>query len=177
VSKVALTIKNYTTAQLEAALQTDEKFRQAIRIFACLQVSKGRRPVELEDLYNTTFKSICNWINRLNDGGIDALYDKPKSGRPKGLKSEHLNRVKDVALNYSPEEFGYNSSTWTGPLLAAWIESEFGVSYKKAQIYNIMHALSLSFQKGKGFYPEAKDREVILENVKKNSKKSVKQEA
>jgi transposase len=177
MSKVALTIKNFTTEELEGLIQKDDKFRQAIRLFACLQVSKGKRPSELEDLYDTTFKSICNWVNRLNEGGIEALLDKPKAGRPKRLEPRQLERVREVVLKHPPEEFGFNSSTWTGPLLALWVEKEFGVSYEKAQIYNILRTLGLSFQKGKGFYPEGEDREVIVEAVKKNSKRSGRREA
>lgn len=176
MSKVALKIINYTTAELESLIQKDEKFRQAIRIFACLQVSRGKRPKDLEELYDTTFKSICNWIHRLNEGGIEALLDKPKSGRPKGLEPGQLQHLKDVVLSQSPENFGFNSSTWTGPLVIQWLNTEFGVSYKKAQVYNILHGLGLSFQKGKGFYPEAAEREEKMAEAKKNSSPSGKQE-
>lgn len=170
MSKAALKIKNYSSSALKSMLRKDEKFQQGVRLYACYQVSLGKRPKELEDIYETSFKSICNWVNRLNAGGVEALIDKIKPGRNKRLDSDQLAIIKDVVLNKTPEEFKYNSSTWTGPLLILWIEKEFGIRYKKAQIYNILSELGLSFQKGKGIYPEAQEREEKLLILKKTSR-------
>jgi transposase len=167
MSKVALKIENYTSDELLGLIRKDEKFSQALRLFACYQVSLGKRPQDLEDLYDTTFKSICNWIHRLNEGGVEALLDKPKTGRPGRLDPVKLDRIKELVLNETPEDYGFESATWTGPLLISWISKEFGVTYKKAQIYNILDGLRLSFQKGKGIYPESEGREEQMEAVKK----------
>ena len=172
MSKVALKIENYTPDELLGLIRKDEKFSQAIRLFACYQVSLGKRPQDLEDLYDTTFKSICNWIHRLNEGGVEALLDKPKTGRPGRLGQAKLDRIKDLVLNDTPEKYGFESATWTGPLLILWISKEFGVTYKKAQIYNILHDLGLSFQKGKGIYPESEGREEQAEAVKKTPRRT-----
>lgn len=170
MSKVSLKIKKYSPETLKALLRKDEKFQQGVRLYACYQVSLGKRPKELEDTYGTSFKSICNWVNRLNEGGVEALIDKQKPGRSKRLHEDQLSKIKEIILHKLPEEYGYNSSTWTGPLLIAWIKKEYKVSYKKAQIYNILKHLGLSFQKGKGIYPEAKEREEKLTRIKKTSK-------
>lgn len=167
MSKIALEIKNYNASELKALLRKDEKFQQGVRLYACYQVALGKRPQDLEDIYNTTFKSICNWVHRLNDGGIEALLDKPKPGRNSKLNETNLALIKDVVLNKNPADFGYNSATWTGLLLIDWIDKNLGIVYKKAQIYNILKSLGLTFQKGKGIYPEAKDRDEKVEELKK----------
>jgi transposase len=167
MSKVALTIKNYSSNELKMMLRKDEKFQQGIRLYACYQVSLGKRPQELEDIYDTSFKSICNWVNRLNKGGVEALIDKAKPGRRKRLDTEQKNNIREVVLYKTPEDYGFNSATWTGPLLIAWLKKEYKVEYKKAQIYNILRGLGLSFQKGKGVYPEAAERDESLGILKK----------
>jgi transposase len=167
MSKAALQIKNYTPEVLGSLLRKDVKFQQAIRLFACYQVSLGKRPKDLEDLYDTSFKSICNWIHRLNEGGVDALIDKVKPGRPKQLNLEQLSRIKETVLMKLPSDFGFNSATWTGPILISWIEKSYGVTFKKAQIYNVLKSLGLTFQKGKGIYPEASERTEKVEALKK----------
>jgi transposase len=54
--------------------------------------------------------------------------------------------------------------------VADLVKKKFGVEYKKAQIYNILHSLKFSFQKGKGYYPETEERtEEVVEEIKKNS--------
>jgi transposase len=68
-------------------------------------------------------------------------------------------------------EHGYNTATWTGPLAIDIVKRKFGVEYKSAQIYNILHSLNFSFQKGRGYYPETEERtEESIEDIKKNSK-------
>lgn len=167
MSKIPLKIANYSAEELKALLRKDEKFQQGVRLYACYQVARGKRPKELEDIYETSFKSICNWVNRLNQGGIEALIDKEKPGRAPRLGTSEKAAVKAVVLSAKPEDYGYNSATWTGLLLIDWIKKEYGISYKKAQIYNILKSLGLTFQKGKGIYPETKDREEKVEALKK----------
>jgi transposase len=159
MSKVALTINNYSSAELKSLIRKDEKFQQAIKLFACYQVSLGKRPKDLEGIYETSFKSICNWIHKLNEGGVEALVDKEKPGRSKRLSDEQLQEIRNILLEKSPEDYEFNSSTWTGPLLIELIKSRYEVDYKKAQIYNIIHKLGLTYTKGKGIYPESKDRD------------------
>jgi len=147
MSKVALKIENFSSEELKSLLRKDEKFQQGIRLYACYQVSLGKRPKELEDIYETSFKSICNWVNKLNKGGLEALVDKEKPGRNSRLSIEQKDVLKDTILNKNPDNFGYNSSTWTGALVLDWIEKTYQINFKKAQIYNILKSLGLSFQK------------------------------
>lgn len=171
MSKLALAIKNYSSEELKSLLRKDEKFQQGVRLFACYQVSLGMRPKDLEGIYDTSFKSICNWIHRLNEGGVEALIDKEKPGRTKRLTQETLGELREILLSKSPESFGYNSATWTGPLLIDYIKKTYNVEYKKAQIYNIIADLGLTYKKGKGLYPESKDREPIIDELKKTSRR------
>jgi len=161
-----LIIKNYTPEELRSLLRKDEKFQQAVRLYACYQVSLGKRPQELESIYETSFKSICNWVNRLNEGGVEALIDKVKPGRNNRLGPKELQHIRAVLLDKRPDDYGYNSATWTGPLLIGFIKKEYDVEYKKAQIYNILKKLGLTFQKGKGIYPEAEDRAEKVDALK-----------
>ena len=45
---------------------------------------------------------------------------------------------------------GYQETKWTGPLLAAWIETKYGIKYQRAQIYNLLRSLGIEFYKKKG---------------------------
>ncbi len=171
MSRVALKIEKYSSSELKSMLRKDVKFQQGVRLYACYQISLGKKPKELEDIYETSFKSICNWVNKLNEGGVEALIDKEKPGRSSKLSDFQKTEVKTIVLNQSPEKYGYNSSTWTGLLLIDLIQKRYNVLYKKAQIYNILKSLGLTFQKGKGVYPESNNREDKLELLKKTSRR------
>jgi len=169
MSRVALKIERYSSSELKSLLRKDEKFQQGVRLYACYQVSLGKKPKELEDIYETSFKSICNWVNRLNEGGVEALIDKEKPGRTPKLSAGQKEEIKSAVLMQSPEEFGYNSSTWTGLLLIDLIKNRYDIVYKKAHIYNILKKMGLTFQKGKGVYPESHEREEKVAALKKTS--------
>jgi transposase len=174
MGRAALKVENYSSEDLKALLRKDEKFQQGVRLYACYQVSKGKKPKDLEAIYETSFKSVCNWVNKLNKGGIEALVDREKPGRRSKLSEAQKASIKDLVLTKSPDEYGYNSSTWTGLLLIDWIKNSYEIEYKKAQIYNILKALNLTFQKGKGIYPKAVEREEKIEALKKNFRKNEK---
>jgi transposase len=100
------------------------------------QVCLGQPSRNLEELYNTSSKQITNWVHRFEKKGIECLRDKAGRGRTSRLNETQRTRIKSL-LGESPAKYGYNSSTWTGPMLIEWIGKEFDVFYKKAQIYNM----------------------------------------
>ena len=102
---------------------------------------------------------------------MEGLTDKPIPGRKPRLTDIEKEQIKRVVLEELPEQYGYNSATWTGPMLIDYIENEFGKTYKKAQIYKILAKMGLTYQKSKGIYPEAKNenRAIRVEELKKTS--------
>jgi len=93
MSRVALKVNNYSSDELKALVRKDEKFQQGVRLYACYQVSKGKKPKDLVDIYETSFKSICNWVNKLNQGGVEALIDKEKHE-----KNAKLNEIQKTTI-------------------------------------------------------------------------------
>jgi transposase len=107
-------------------------------------------------------------VHRFNAQGVEGLKDLPRSGRPGRLSEESKSKLKQVVLS-SPLEQGFSSGTWTWALVSEYIRVAFNVEYRKSQIYNILHSIGLSFQKGKGFFPEAESREEDVSAIKKTS--------
>lgn len=174
MGRPVLKVKGYTPEEIKALIKRDERYTVGLRLYAVYQVAQGQPSRRLEELYQTSFKQITNWVHRFEQEGIEGLKDRPGRGRRSSLSSEQLKALSDLLLNESPVSHGYNTETWTGPLLIDWVSKEFGVEFKKAQIYNIVKRLGFSHQKAKGFYPEADQRaqEEFKDGLKKNSGKS-----
>ena len=170
-----LKIKGFSSEEIKALIKRDERYTIGVRLFAVYQVSLGQPSRKLEELYQTSFKQITNWVHRFEQEGIDGLRDKPGRGRKRLLSTEQTGELLHLLLDESPTDHGYNTETWTDPILIDWIRKSYGIEYKKAQIYNIIKQLGLSYQKAKGFYPEAdeKAREEFKDSLKKTSGKSV----
>jgi len=155
MARPTLQVKGYTPEQIKALFRDDERYTLGLRLYAVYQVSLGQSSRNLEELYNTSFKQITNWVHRFEDGGVEGLKDKEGRGRTSRLSEDQEVEIKKLLLHKSPSDYGFNTATWTGPLLIGWIKSHFEIEYKKAQIYNILKRLGFSYQKGKGIFPEA----------------------
>lgn len=140
----ALKIKHFTSGELKSLLRDDESFQQAIRLFACYQVSLGVSAEDIASFYGISHKSICNWVNRLNNGGIEALVDKEKSYGTSG-KENDLQLIKEILIHKQPYDYGFNSPNWTWATLSKLIMHEFQISYKQAQVHSILKKLGLKF--------------------------------
>lgn len=173
MGRQVLKISNYTSEEIKSMFRDDERYTIGIRLYAVYQVSLGQSSRSLEELYNTSFKQITNWVHRFEKEGIEGLRDKKGRGRTSRLSETQRNRIRRL-LSESPEDYGYNNATWTGPMLIEWIKNEMGVTYQKAQIYNILKSLGYSYQRGKGAFPEAdkQQQEVFKEALKKTDRKS-----
>jgi transposase len=161
-------LKNYTTEQVEAIFDSDENNLVGIKLHAIIQLTRGHSSRKLVEYYRTSFKQICNWADRFDAEGIDGLRMKPGRGRRCRLTEEQKYQLQGDFLN-SPENFGYNTANWSGPLLKEHINKTFGVEYKIAAIYNLMHELGFSFQRSKAFYPERDEvkRQAAKDDIKK----------
>lgn len=174
MGRPVLKIKGYSSEQIKALITKDERYGIGVKLYAVYQVSLGVPSRKLEELYHTSFKQITNWVHRFEQEGVEGLRDKVGRGRRSSLSQNQMAVLSDLLLSGSPVDHGYNTETWTGPLLIDWIAKNFGVEYKKAQIYNIINQLGFSHQKAKAVYPEAdeKAQEDFKDTLKKTSGES-----
>jgi transposase len=173
MAKPVLQIKGHTAESIKSLIKKDERYGLGIRLYAVYQVAKGQSSRKLEDLYNTSFKQITNWVHRFEKEGLDGLKDKKGRGRKDKLTLIQKQQLAMVLKNELPTKYGFNTASWTGPLLINWIKKEFEIEYKKAQIYNIIKALGFSYQKGKGIFPETnkEKQEIFKSTLKKTSRR------
>jgi len=171
MTRKALQVQGYTPEQIRTLFKKDNRYTIGIRLYAVYQISLGKTSRDVQELYDTSYKQICNWVHKFEKEGIEGLRDKAKSGRKPRLENQQLDEIKNVLQNNRPEEFGYNTSTWNGPLVIDYIKKKYGIEYKKANIYNILSSLGFTYQKGRAIYPERDEekREEFREAVKKTS--------
>ena len=151
-------LKNYTTAQVETLFESDENNIVGVKLYAIIQLTRGYSTRKLEEFYRVTFKQICNWADRFDAEGIDGLRMKPGRGRHSFITNEQKKLLK-IDLSKSPEEFGYNTANWSGPLLRKHLETTYQVVYKQAAVYVLLRELGFSFQRARGKCPERNEIE------------------
>jgi transposase len=60
--------------------------------------SQGFRFEELMKIFNISYKTIYNWMNRWESEGIVGLYNKPGRGRKRIFKPEQESKIREWAL-------------------------------------------------------------------------------
>jgi transposase len=70
----------------------------------------------------------------------------------------------------SPEEFGYNTASWTGALVRHHLEKNYRVTVKLSSAYKLMHETGFSYQRAKAIYHERDEikRVQVKAEIKKN---------
>jgi len=167
-----LEIKSHTVEEIESILKSKEDYKTACRLVCILQIAKGESSRKAQELLLISHNQVCIWAKRFNELGIDGLKDKVKTGRKSGLSGDQLQSLKKLILNESPEQHGYNSATWTAPILSDWLYKECNIKYSDDNIYVLLKKkLNLRHKKGNGFYPEVDvvKRNEFSRSIKKTS--------
>ena len=123
---------------------------QSYLLYLVYQIALGYSSRRLAEIHGISFKQITNWVHRFESEGLEGLRDRKGRGRKSLLSKDKLERIKTLVLKERPSDHGYENNKWTGPLLAEWIENNFGIKYQRAQIYNLLRKLGIEFHKKQG---------------------------
>ena len=150
VGKSVLKIQRAEAGEIKKILNKNEAYTVGARLHLVYLVALGHSSRKLSELHNKSFKQITNWAHRFENEGVEGLKDKKGRGRHSALSEKQLERIKTIVLNQVPSDYGFQSERWTGPLLAQWIKKEYGLEYQKAQVYNLLEKVGITFEKKLG---------------------------
>lgn len=146
-------ITNYSIEDMEKLLHSKEDYRIAMRLMTCILVAKGFSVTELQKIFY--YKSAARyffWARRFNEEGIDGLRDREGRGRRAKLTEDDYKKLKKILLTTTPADHGYDAKVWNGEVITDLIQQEFGVEYRKANIYIMLKKkLKLINRKALGF--------------------------
>jgi transposase len=106
----------------------------------------GKSPPQVARIVGAPRQTVYRWRAVLNAGGIDALRDMNRSGRPAQLGAAELSRLY-VALLEGAATHGFDTPLWTLKRVRLWIEREFGVRYSEVHCWRLLGQLGFSNQK------------------------------
>ena len=89
-------------------------------------VDLGRDLGEIASWSGRTPRTVRRWLGMFARGGIEALTDAPRSGRPARADAAYLNALEEAA-DASPRELGLGFDVWTSERLSAYLQERTGV--------------------------------------------------
>jgi len=136
---------------LERALAGTTEARVYRRLAAVLAVADGQPLGAAARRARADRTTVARWVDQyLRAHDAAALADAPRGGRPRlrGLTDRRLERV--VAAD--PRALGYQTATWTAPLLAAHCAERFRCAVSARTVRRRLHALGYRWKRPRYTY-------------------------
>ena len=131
-----------TAGELQTFYRMETNARLARRIQAVCLARRGMTCPRIMKVTRASRRSIQLWVGKYNAGGMDALTDKPRLGRPPLLTRKQQEQLKAWV------EAGPSGEDLTSPVNAATIdeciEQKFGVFYSRRGIQYLLRRLGFS---------------------------------
>lgn len=100
----------------------------------------GKTQKQIAESLERSHRAVQGWIARFKRGGVEALWDRPRSGQPPKLAREREEEFKRRVLE-GPGE----GRVWRAADLRNLLREEFGAEYRPKSVYDLLHRLGLSW--------------------------------
>ncbi len=134
--------------QLERAMRSDRRPEVRQRATAIRLLYMGKSPQEVAQALGVSLPTVYNWAARWRSGGLEALANRPKSGRPSKADEAYC-CVLEETLTKSPAELGYDFAIWTVERLKAHLERVTGKSLSANRLRVLLHKLGYRYRRPK----------------------------
>ena len=130
---------HHTPEQLHHVTQAISRKRLWHRAQAVVLAKQGWTARDIADALGCSLKAVKNWVAQYNHGGIEALYERPRSGRPLRLDPQEYPRLKQ-RLDAQPRPQD-GVCTFRGLDVQRILEQEFGALMSLQAVYDLLHRL------------------------------------
>src|SRR5947209_3163482 len=100
----------------------------------------GLKQRDIAVALEVTEGAVSQWCGAVRQGGLKALVERPRSGRPSRLSQQQQCLIPDF-LWHGAEAYGFRGEVWTCLRVVAVLEEEFGLHYSKSQVSRLLKAL------------------------------------
>jgi transposase len=137
-----LVADHHTPEQLHDLARSIPQKRAWRRLQAVILAQQGWTGPLIARSLGCSLRSVKNWVAQYNRGGVEALHDRPRAGRPRRLAPEHYPRLKE-RLDAPPRaEDGV--CTLRGHDLRRILGQEFGVTMSLQAVYDLLDRIGYS---------------------------------
>ena len=132
-------MKNDITTIRTEFKRTDES-RYIHRLHGVLLVLTGLSTVKVGKLLGDPQRTVAYWIKRFEIGGVEALRERRRGGRPTTLRPTQLKTLRS-ALKAAPGKVGLNGHIWTGELVSEFIRKRYRIKLTMRHCHRLLRTL------------------------------------
>ena len=163
---------------VEIAIKHDKRPEVVQRSMAIRLLHLGHKPEEVAIMQAVSKPTIYGWFHRWQSGGVEALANQPKSGRP--LKADDAYSLALVeVIEKEPSEVGYNFTIWTVERLSAHLEKRTGIVLSESRLRALIKRKGYRYRRPKHDLGHLQDKQAkskaaeILDELKKRSVETI----
>jgi transposase len=118
------------------------------RIHYVLLFARGHSIEAIAALYEVDGRTVSTWLRRYREGGIGALDDLPRKGRPR-LATVAAHTEAYQCLDATPERGGFTRTTWTRRLLGQHLGERLGCWLSSSSVTRLIRRLGFVWARPK----------------------------
>lgn len=127
---------------IQQEIERSEESRYDHRLHGLLLLAAGHSCRQVAGLFGEDDTTVQRWVRRFERGGLLALRDRKRSGRPRTLSPRQWNDLQ-TDLGRSPQDFGLAAALWDGPSLSKHLRYRYGVALGVRQCQRIFRQIGL----------------------------------
>jgi transposase len=131
---------------IQQEIGRSEESRYDHRLHGLLLVTAGQSCREVAELFGEDGTTVQRWVRRFEDGGLDALREGERSGRPRTLDAKQW-RALQGDLRKTPRDFGLAATLWDGPVLAEHLRRRYAVDLGVRQCQRLFRQMEFRLRK------------------------------
>lgn len=114
---------------------------------AIVMRAEGTSTTEISKFILKSIPTVVSYITKWNSVGLKALEDNRGSYSEGTFTAEMLDDLLNTVLNTHPNDFGFLGNVWTTPLLAEYINQNYGIKYSSEYIRLKLKENNFSFKR------------------------------
>jgi transposase len=146
-------VAHHAADQLAELIRTQPRAKVARRLTAVRLALLGHTAADVAERVLLSERQVRTWVARYNDGGTDALADRPGRGRKPPLTSDQEQRLRD-RLRAGPTETD-GVCTLRGQDVRRILKAEFGLVRSLQAVYDLLHRLGFEPLRPRPRHPKA----------------------
>jgi transposase len=123
-----------------------EESRYDHRLHGLLLVTAGQSCRQVAELFGESGTTVQRWVSRFEQGGLDALREGERTGRPRTLQAKDWRRLQDD-LRKTPRDFGLAATLWDGPVLSEHLRRRYSVDLGVRQCQRLFRQMGFRLRK------------------------------
>jgi transposase len=135
-NNIEINFENASIEEIEVAMNCTPMMNSALRLRAMYGLYKGLDRESVLIFCNINEKTLRNWIHLFNDSGIDGLIDKPRSGRPRRISLEDVQK-EIIPLVENPSKA--DVTHWTGKKLHGYLSETMQKEVAYSTLIRYLH--------------------------------------